>query len=98
MTRVTLKRSDEDVEILLFGTGKTMQMLPPAFRKHFAGLGIQVDVLDSVSHLFYDDSTQGHYFCSEKCMFDLQSLIRGRQGRRCGFTASRATHLPKRNN
>lgn len=38
-----------DADILLVGTGKKGLFPPPAFKKYLNGLGIQVDVLDSVS-------------------------------------------------
>lgn len=36
-------------EILLVGTGQRGLFPPPSFKKYLNGLGIQVDVLDSVS-------------------------------------------------
>jgi NADH dehydrogenase [ubiquinone] 1 alpha subcomplex assembly factor 3 len=43
---------ENGLEILLVGTGKRGLFPPPAFKKYLNGLGIQVDVLDSVSPLF----------------------------------------------
>jgi uncharacterized protein len=36
------------VEILLLGTGKTTALLPSNLRSYLTGLGIQVDVMDTV--------------------------------------------------
>jgi hypothetical protein len=35
--------------VLLIGTGSKVEMLPPAVRAYLNGLGIQVDVMDTVS-------------------------------------------------
>lgn len=43
-------------EILLVGTGKKGLFPPPGFKKYLNGLGIQVDVLDSVRFLHFSSS------------------------------------------
>lgn len=35
------------IEILLIGTGPRMQIVPPALRTHFRGLGIMVEAMDT---------------------------------------------------
>jgi uncharacterized protein len=41
------------------GTGKRVQMLPPVVRKYLNGLGIQVDVMDTVSPLPLTELSHG---------------------------------------
>jgi uncharacterized protein len=38
------------VEILVLGTGRTLAQPPPSIRSYLNGLGIQLDVMDTVSH------------------------------------------------
>lgn len=44
---------DLRTEILLIGTGKSMMPLPPFLKKYLNGLGIQVDVQDSVCAMLF---------------------------------------------
>jgi len=47
-------------EILLLGTGKTLVQPPPFMRDYLNGLGIQLDVMDTVFCSFiYCDATVG---------------------------------------
>jgi uncharacterized protein len=46
---IALPSDFEVSEILLFGTGNRVEMPPPAVRKYLNDLGIQVDVMDTVS-------------------------------------------------
>lgn len=74
-------------DIVLVGTGRVGLFPPPAFKKYLNGLGIQVDVLDSVSNR--------EYVCGqvvsltllpivEERLIDIQPAGRGGTSRRSG--------------
>jgi NADH dehydrogenase [ubiquinone] 1 alpha subcomplex assembly factor 3 len=44
----------DQAEILLFGTGQTVMPAPKEIKDYISSLGIQLDVMDSVSHSLPD--------------------------------------------
>jgi NADH dehydrogenase [ubiquinone] 1 alpha subcomplex assembly factor 3 len=50
------------VELLLLGTGKTMSLPPPAIREYLHEIGVQVDVMDTVSFV-----SQAHCDVTHAC-------------------------------
>jgi NADH dehydrogenase [ubiquinone] 1 alpha subcomplex assembly factor 3 len=46
---MTVSGCADDAEILLFGTGQTVIPAPKEIRDYISSLGIQLDVMDSVS-------------------------------------------------
>lgn len=69
-------------ELLLLGTGKSLVPLPPTIRKYLQQIGVQTDVMDTVSQLGQCDL---HLIIfSAKCSLDIQFISRGRsQSFRC---------------
>ena len=41
----------KDTEMVLFGTGQTVMPVPKEMREYVSGLGIQLDVMDSVGYI-----------------------------------------------